>query len=372
MQTNAKTPLVLDKLAESAFNAKLKATMTKVEEASQEAPIQFLLRSGYHFSDGTEGTIFIIHLSNAWKKHIKSKGWLKSDEAKKTAVGTFVLNNKSVEVLLQKGQMSNNLFQKAVKKSNVLKQFKWSIVEAMEENQAPLEENQNEDQSLAAEIAEAREQFEQLSKKYKAVNKALKAATEKTEKEKLLKGRNSIIKRLKIECKEWEERIAVVDAELQQSADYQGAQKYYQQWMELINKLKAAKTNPDADKESILLQEEQLYGKALSDIDGFNASLKGVMEVEVVEQSVRKLEKHLNQWKKMTNNGQNAQLAKDFQQLEQKYEEIKNGWAVLRPLLSEWQGYKSEIEELQAKGETLPEELIHNFLESNERIQTAF
>lgn len=365
---------MLEKLAESAFNMKLKASMAMLEDASEEEPVEFLLRAAHPFQGGEESTLFIIGLNNEWKKYIKSKGWLKSPEAKKTAVGICTLNDRTVDLVIQKGKMPTVVFNKAIKESSVLKKYVWNVTESLAPEEAEdltVDDAPDTPDTVTAEIEALQNEFQQLTRKYKAVNDALKAATERAEKEKRMLQRNKLFKLLKIQCQEWEELLPEMDAEDKNTAAYQAAAKSYATWSALLAKLKEAKEGTSDDEEAIEMKEEQFLAKALSDVNNFSTSLQGVMDVDVVEESVVKLAKHIAEWNKMTQNGQNAKLADEFEEVMEKYEQIKSGWAILKPLLREWHGYKAEIEALQEKGEAVPEDLAIQFLATNQRIQTA-
>lgn len=374
MKINVKKPAMLEKLAESAFSMKLKASMAMLEDASEEGPVEFLLRAEHAFSEGEESTLFIIGLNNEWKKYVKSKGWLKSPEAKKTAVGICTLKDRTVDLVIQKGKMPSAAFNKAIKASSVLKKYVWNVTESLATDEAEdlvVDDAAETPDTVTAEIEALQQEFQQLTRKYKAVNEALKAATERAEKEKRMLQRNKIFKLLKIQCQEWEELLPEMDAEDKGTAAYQATLKLYQTWSELLAKLKEAKAGESDDEDAIEMKEEQFLAKALSDVNNFSTSLQGVMDVDVVEESVEKLAKHIAQWNQMTQNGQNAKLADEFEEVMEKYEQIKAGWTILKPLLSEWHGYKAEIEALQEKGEAVPEGLAISFLATNQRIQTA-
>ena len=374
MKINVKKPTMLEKLAESAFSMKLKASMAMLEDASEEGPVEFLLRAEHAFSEGEESTLFIIGLNNEWKKYVKSKGWLKSPEAKKTAVGICTLKDRTVDLVIQKGKMPSAAFNKAIKASSVLKKYVWNVTESLATDEAEdlvVDDAAETPDTVTAEIEALQQEFQQLTRKYKAVNEALKAATERAEKEKRMLQRNKIFKLLKIQCQEWEELLPEMDAEDKGTAAYQATLKLYQTWSELLAKLKEAKAGESDDEDAIEMKEEQFLAKALSDVNNFSTSLQGVMDVDVVEESVEKLAKHIAQWNQMTQNGQNAKLADEFEEVMEKYEQIKAGWTILKPLLSEWHGYKAEIEALQEKGEAVPEGLAISFLATNQRIQTA-
>ncbi|MGH1334916.1 MAG: hypothetical protein ACRBFS_02235 [Aureispira sp.] len=372
MKITVKNPRLLGKMALSAYHTKLKASFVELEAAQEKGAetTPYFFRSEHSFQDGKIGPLLVIGMNNAWKEHIKAEKWAKSPENKKTAIGHLRSEDLQLSLVLEQGSITNNNFQKAIKNSTVLKKYTWTLVEKLEDQEDVLEEDKNEDNSIETALKQLLDSFQKREKIFKTLSAAIKKTTGKEQRQYLLK-RRKVLKRLKVNTREWTELSQEANATLQATPIYQDNLQQYQQWTALFAKMEAAKTQESADPESLELEEEQLYAKTLNDVQNFNSSLKGVKEVDTIEEAVAKLGKHIQQWESMTNQGQKGKLAANFQVLQEQSATIQEGWNILKPILSQWHDYKEQIEALQDKGETPSEALINNFLNSNERLQTA-
>lgn len=373
MKITVKNPTLLQKLALAGYRTKLKASFLELEAALAEnnAPIPYFFRSKHTFEDGKMGPLLIFGMNNAWKEHIKTHKWDKSTEAKQTAIGTLKMMGNQLELLLNRGKITPANFKKAIKQNTVLKQYQWTFVEAFPEATEVEEERGLADNGLEATVTALETSFQKLGTQFKQLTAALKKDLPSKEQQQYLLARRKVLKRLKYTIKEWETLVQEEADALPTLPNYATTLKAYQQWSALLAKLKAAKHQQNDELDAIELEEEQLYASALHDIENFNASLAGVLEVDVVESAVAKLSKHLQQWQAMTNNGQQGKLQANFEALQGRYQDILNAWKTLKPLLTEWHQYKEAIEDLQEKGEVIPPSLIDQFLAANERIQTA-
>lgn len=131
MKSKLKKPTDLAGMNTSAYTTKLKSDLEALTmSAKTEEPVLFVLHSEYEFDD-EKSVLFVAGLSNAWKKHIKSEGWLKSSEAKKTWLGVCKREGDTIQLTVKKGKLTNPLFQKAIKQNSALKKLEWVVTEAI-------------------------------------------------------------------------------------------------------------------------------------------------------------------------------------------------------------------------------------------------
>lgn len=373
MKVTVKNPALLQKLAASAYNTKLKASFLELELASEQGDetCSYLFHSEHTFQDGKTGPLLIFGKNNAWKEHIKKESWVKPAKAKQSAVGTALFQNNTLQLVLEQGKITPANFKKAIKENTILKRYEWEFIDALPTAPIPSATPENASTDVVADsLLELIATFQQRGQQFKTLSKAITDTTDKKQKHKYLIQRKKVLRLLKNNCQNWEE-LSEEDNTIQQHPLYSEGAQHYTQWSQLLQQLKAAKNKESDDQGSIELEEEQLYAKALSDVQNFNASLAGVKEVDTIEEAVTKLNKHVQQWETMTNKGEKGKLATDFQEIKAQYTNIQKGWNILKPILTQWHSYKEQLEALQAKGEQPSDALINDFLNSNERLQNA-
>lgn len=149
MQTKLKKQEVVAALSSSAYTMKIKSELNRLAELPTDtAPIPFLFHAEFDFADET-APLFIAGLNNHWKKTIKND-WLKSD-LKNILFGTCSKKNDVIELLVKKGKLTQTRFNTAVKKNAALKKMTWNIVEAFEDDDSDLlNDDPNEDLTPAS------------------------------------------------------------------------------------------------------------------------------------------------------------------------------------------------------------------------------
>lgn len=189
MKSKLKKPTEVTALTEAAYNSKLKTDLaTLAEESKKQVPIPFLLRTEYLFN-GKENTLLVVGFSNDWKKIIKSEGWLLSDSAKKTWIGTCLREGNKMKLVVKKGKLTNTLFTAAVKKNAALKKLKWEEVKVLEDssdddllNEDALEQ----DDASVATNQEDKQKADGINEQLKQLIKALKNEASASKKKEIL------------------------------------------------------------------------------------------------------------------------------------------------------------------------------------------
>lgn len=164
MKSKLKKPVDTAKMNVSAYTVKLKtdlATLTALP--AEERPSPFVLHLDYNFAD-EESTLFVVGLSNDWKKHIKTAAWLKTPLSRQTWLGTCEIIGEDMHLLVKKGKIVRSQFNAAIKKNPALKKLNWIITEELsdeedddllndeEEKEAEAAVDNQQDKAKAAEI----------------------------------------------------------------------------------------------------------------------------------------------------------------------------------------------------------------------------
>ncbi len=123
------------KITCAGYTVKLKTDLaTLLTLPPEETPAPFVFRESHEFNNATE-PLFLAGFSNDWKKHIKTKGWLRSPENAHTWLGTCVRKDDEMYLTIRKGKLKQTQFKAAIKKNAALKKLTWHITEAIQEGE---------------------------------------------------------------------------------------------------------------------------------------------------------------------------------------------------------------------------------------------
>jgi hypothetical protein len=135
MKSKLKKPIDTAKMKVSAYTVKLKTDLASLAVLlPEERPTPFVLHLNYGFAD-EESVLFLVGMSNDWKKFVRAEGWLKSPLIKQTWLGTCERKGEDMHLLVKKGKIVRSQFNAAIKQNPALKKLNWVIVEEISDEE---------------------------------------------------------------------------------------------------------------------------------------------------------------------------------------------------------------------------------------------
>lgn len=179
MKSKIKKPQEASKMNVSGYTMKLKTDLaTLLALPAEERPTPFVLHLDYAFGD-EPSILFLVGMSNDWKKYVKSQGWLKSPLVRQTWLGTCELIGEDMHLLVRKGKIPRSQFNAGIKKNAALKKLNWIITEEIsdEEDDDLLNEDDEKEPSPATENQADKARADQINAQLVKLIPNLKGAT---------------------------------------------------------------------------------------------------------------------------------------------------------------------------------------------------
>ncbi|WP_264788108.1 hypothetical protein [Aureispira anguillae] len=330
-----------------------KKVMEVLKDPKANGTCDYVLVSGEHLSwnggsTSEEQPLLFLGQKTSWEKEVKAS---KTMDLKAYSYGTckLVKVGSDVQIALcpEKGKLTQDTLLKPLKK--VFKSFKPKaylevVADLNEVESSTVVDADQEDESGLNLLKSIGADLQKYHLAIEKIKKAIVAATTEEDKMPLLVKQNQVLKRLKHLCASWATDIVPQAEQLITEKQGKTWQKIYQKWSTFFEKRKAAKAGDSSDQEGVKAQEENIYTKALKDVELFHANIeKGKwINPSIIETNIENLAEHLNKWKAFVEKNQST-LEKELRALEDVLIKTRKDWAKLKPLAVEYYAKDQEL-----------------------------
>ncbi|WP_052600335.1 hypothetical protein [Aureispira sp. CCB-QB1] len=330
-----------------------KKVMEVLKDPKANATCDYVLVSGEHLSwngasTNEEQPLLFLGQKTSWEKEVKAN---KTMDLKAYSYGTckLVKVGSDLQIVLcpEKGKLTQDTLLKPLKK--VFKSFKPKaylevVADLNEVESSTVVDFDQGDESGLNLLKSIGTDLQKYHLTIEKIKKAIVVATTEEEKMSLLVKQNQVLKRLKHLCASWATDIMPQAEQLIIEKQGETWQKIYQKWSTFFEKRKAAKAGDSSNQDAVKAQEENIYTKAVKDLEQFYDNLKKANSISssVVEANIENLENHLDTWRNFVKGGK-IHFPEKLQRLEGTLLGIKKDWAKLKPLIKEQNAKQEEL-----------------------------